>query len=184
MMDNTPTATPFSQGLRELVVEDNGVEITAKDFMDFCTEFFMTGPEKFHPPSSGERHRHAVSAKLPFSRHQGLCFNFVSWLHFVKFGATEDFVPAHEPYVSTDGSNLYNLHFLSLSICEPFYRDYVRSTLTNEGYVPCDNPRASIVYPFGDGLEFYFHACYGKLYDDGARLDFCRLVGEFAGSNN
>ena len=31
MMDNTPTATPFSQGLRELVVEDNGVEITAKD---------------------------------------------------------------------------------------------------------------------------------------------------------
>lgn len=38
--------------------------------------------------------------------------------------------------------------------------------------------------PFGDSLEFYFRAFHGKLYDDGVRLDFCRLVGEFAGSNN
>jgi hypothetical protein len=163
MLNNARTGT----------VKDYGrVVITGHMFVAFCKEMLnaIRTDTGFHPPvpKTGYNFICEVSPEQIFSKHEGLCFNFVSWLFYRKFGGSVVYTPTSSLYESHN-VELHDLFSAAERILTPFFTtvrmDDEERTAAKHKY-----------YPFGYSYEFGSLRKHGTFYEDAERIKFLEQV--------
>lgn len=161
-------------------------EVTTDMFVRFCVELhdaLSNNPDLFHARKPGnDAFVHATSRDRYFTEHQGLCFNFVSWLHFKEFDNHGVFVASTNAYHDTvNRVNLHDLHDAAKPVLQAFFDAWINHDATVfDGSTQRAAPHGSLVYPFADQPE-YSHFCnIGEVLNVRERILFLIAVSDWA----
>lgn len=161
-------------------------EVTTDMFVRFCVELYEAlsySPDLFHARKPGnEAFVHATSRDRYFTRNQGLCFNFVSWLHFKEFDNHGVFVSGTNAYHDTvNRVNLHDLHDAAKPVLNSFFDAWINhDTMVFDGSSQRAAPHGSLVYPFADRLEYSRLCNIGKVLDERERTVFLIAMSDWA----
>lgn len=153
--------------------------VTHQHFRDFCKDLLsaIKTDTGFHPPgdvNNDDIFACVVSNEQPFSKHEGMCFNFVSWLFFKAQGNVGTYRPGGDLYdelcdEDVMGQSWQELYADSLSITRHFF---AQDKMDDEERV-CDR---SSTFPFGDAVDFVERRYHGTFYKDVERIKFLEQV--------
>lgn len=160
--------------------------VTTDMFVRFCIELndaLSIGLDLFHPKNpDGESFNHATSHDQYFTRHQGICFNFVSWLHFKEFGNQGVFVAGEHAYGDNENRlDLSDLHDEAKPILRLFFKEWINhDTFIFDGCTQRAAAHGTTVYPFADQMV-HSHLCdIGKVLEERERTTFLIAVGDWS----
>lgn len=99
-----------------------------------------------------------VSSVLPFSKNEGLCFNFVSWVLFKKLNRVSDYSPDESLYSDADFQTVLDTMHSSLSyhILNPIFHVWCRTEhLKTQAKIPYPFPSVEGYHSDRECLKMY-----------------------------